>query len=120
MTTKTVYVSIGNSDDKLTQAEWADFYTEVDATLRGYSEAVHGAWTSASTSRWQNANWCIEIQPDKILKIRMPYDRRDVDTESLLRERLGQLAARYRQDSIAWAEATTEFIAPKEVSDGRA
>ena len=31
--TKTIYVAIGNSDDKLTQREWFDFVGDVDGTL---------------------------------------------------------------------------------------
>lgn len=32
--TKTVYISIGNSDDKLTQAEWAAFAASVRGAIR--------------------------------------------------------------------------------------
>ena len=94
----TVYISIGNSDDKLTQNEWAHFWTTVDRRIRSYAHVVHGSWVSEATSPWQNACWCIEVQPDHTKGLRIV---------------LGQAAQAYQQDSIAWAEATTEFIAPE-------
>lgn len=93
---KTVYISIGNSDDKLTQAEWAAFYRDANLLVREYAEGVHGQWVSEPASAWQNACWCIEI---------------DRGLVSNLKQRLGELAGKYRQDSIAWAETpSTEFL----------
>jgi len=93
----TVYVSIGNSDDKLTQAKWAEFYRAVALAVRHFSITVHGQWVSEPASAWQNACWCIEI---------------DDDGAGYLRGHLGALAGTYDQDSIAWAEAVTAFISP--------
>lgn len=90
------YVSIGNSDDKLSQREWSSFHGETDNLLRRFA-MVHGAWTSLGTAPWQNACWCVEITD----KTRVEY----------VKAELAGLANRFRQDSIAWAEApTTEFI----------
>lgn len=102
----TVYVSIGNSDDKLPQADWASFHTGVDAVIRRAAHQVHGAWVSPSTDPWQNACWCIVLDPNAYM------DRaEDIDW---LRVQLANLAKAYDQDSIAWAEApTTEFLGPK-------
>lgn len=33
-----VYISIGNSDDKLTQKEWHNFYRRTNAEIKFYSE----------------------------------------------------------------------------------
>jgi hypothetical protein len=97
------YISIGNSDDKLTQAEWSDFVGQTDAAVREYAH-VHGAWHSAPDSRWQNACWCVEVSTT--FKVG-PAERG-------LRATLARLAGRYRQDSIALAlVASTEFIAPQ-------
>jgi hypothetical protein len=93
----TVYVSIGNSDDKLTQREWADFQTSVDAALNVYVSRMHGHWASLPDAAWQNACWCVEV------------GERDVPP---LRRALAKAATDYRQDSIAWAVAETEFIGP--------
>lgn len=93
----TVYISIGNSDDKLPQSEWAEFVYEVGIVANA-GQRKHGQWVSPSTYPFQNACWCIEVLPTH------------VDT---LKAELRKLAAKYRQDSIAWAEApTTEFLTP--------
>ena len=98
-----VYISIGNSDDKLSQMQWGKFYRKVDLTLQGYRNfngQIHGRWVSQSTDYWQNACWCIEIQ--------------DYQAAGL-REELRLLAAQFNQDSIAWAPAPeTEFLSPPE------
>jgi hypothetical protein len=95
-----VYISIGNSDDKLTQNEWAHFVEEVSQDIRGVATAIHGAWLSHASDPWQNACWCADIGgPDS----RVPW----------LRKRLAELAAAYRQDSITWAETpSVDFIRP--------
>ncbi len=93
-----VYISIGNSDDKLTQNEWSSFYAATDLVIRRGAHQVHGAWVSHATDPWQNACWCIEtmLDPASVEHLKM---------------RLAETAATFRQDSIAWAEAPkTEFL----------
>ena len=100
----TVYISIGNSDDKLTQREWASFVGEVDSSVRWHSQGtVHGFWLSPSNVPWQNACWCVEYE--------FAGDE-DTWTEQAEEQKvwLQRLAAKYRQDSIAWAVAETEFL----------
>lgn len=98
----TVYISIGNSDDKLSQQEWCQYWIAVDNALQMNAHVIHGKWVSPSTDPWQNACWCVELMPDS--------DSQD------LRTALGWTARAYRQDSIAWAETpVTEFLrAPDE------
>lgn len=100
----TVYISIGNSDDKLDQFEWSQFLNEVDRAVSNLAQlqgvTVHGRWHSLATEPWQNACWCFEVHSDLA---------RQADE---LRERLRRVAAKYRQDSIAWAVADTEFLEP--------
>lgn len=91
----TVYVSIGNSDDKLSQREWSAFTMETYAEVLHCSAQLHGVWASASTDQYQNACWCFEIR-----KNRAPA----------LKRALAKIAKRHGQDSIAWAVADTEFI----------
>lgn len=92
-----VYISIGNSDDKLTQAEWSNFCIRTAAEVTSYGQ-VHGAWFSLPHTRYQNACWCVEFKTGMDA----------AEARSVLRE----LCADYRQDSIAWANAHTEFIRP--------
>lgn len=94
----TIYISIGNSDDKLTQAEWSKFQHAADDAVHMYAAKIHGRWHSWPHDPWQNACWCIEI---------------DSSAAASLRLHLAHMAFGYRQDSIAWAVAqVTEFITP--------
>lgn len=93
-----VYVSIGNSDDKLPQSNWAEFQVALYDTVRKQAEQVHGVWYSDSTSEFQNACVCADV-PDALMW--------------QLREELEGLAADFGQDSIALAIAQTEFIKPR-------
>jgi len=97
----TVYLSIGNSDDKLTQARWSEFHALVTAYVRNRAHKVHGSWASIPTDPWQNACIAFEMDPAEI-----PF----------LKSELRDLAAVFDQDSIAWAPAqATEFVGPGEV-----
>lgn len=92
-----VYVSIGNSDDKLTQREWATFWEFTCAAVHRWAAQVHGEWLSAPADPYQNACWCIEID--------------DETAELTLKPELIHLAGEFRQDSIAWAPAPdTHFL----------
>jgi len=93
-----VYVGIGNTDNKLTQQEWADFVREVESTMSYFP--LHGAWFSRPDAPWQNACWLAEIDDPKAKFVEG------------FKEHLRVLAERYNQDSIAWAEAETEFLSP--------
>lgn len=92
-----VYITIGNSDDKLKQRDWAAFYVDVDQLIRANAVQVYGAWISNTQDPWQNACWCAELPADLLAH---------VETE------LSALAYRYDQDSIAMAGAEVEFIEP--------
>lgn len=94
----TVYASIGNSDDRLTQARWSEFHAAFAELIRDYATTIHGAWLSNPADPWQNA--CIAFDVDI-------NDVGDLQRELIL------VAGRFDQESIAWAEAgDTEFIGP--------
>ena len=92
---KNVYVTIGNSDDKLTQSEWYEFCYQVNSNIRTHAKEIYGEFYSASKSRYQNACWSFAITDN--------WDR-------ALKEALNVLREDFRQDSVAWAEAEVEFI----------
>lgn len=100
----TVHIAIGNSDDKLTQADWAEFVRHVDNAVRGASGVVHGAWHSLPNAQWQNAAWAFQSIGGA--------------SRVALRKALADLAVRYRQDTIAWNESITEFIYAKPLGTG--
>jgi hypothetical protein len=90
----TVYISIGNSDDKLPQARWADFLTDMDGAIREHAIEVHGEWHSLPDAPWQNACWCVVIAEPRPLA-----------------SAVTRIRANYGQESAAWAEApVTHFI----------
>jgi len=91
-----VYLSIGNSDDKLTQREWSAFTLDVASQVAGYADTIHGTWFSSSSAPWQNACWCLEFS--------------DPEKCQAAREAVTQVRKAYRQESAAWAIAETEFI----------
>lgn len=93
-----VYVSIGNSDDHLTQREWALFQIDLQQLLHDAGALFHGEWYSNPNSIFQNACVCMEL-PDALA--------------SGVKQKLIALAGKYVQDSIAWAHApVTEFLGP--------
>lgn len=83
---KTVYISIGNSDDKLTQKTWSQFVGDLDEVCSVFER--HGAWSSQSWSPYQNACICVVVPNAEVRE---------------LRNALRSLARRYSQGSIAMA-----------------
>lgn len=95
-----VYVSIGNTDGKLSHEQWALFYSLTNELLTevGLVQTVLGAWHSLPATPYVNACWAIVPDPRHV---------------PALRDALARLAARFNQDSIAWAQTfETEFIHP--------
>jgi hypothetical protein len=92
----TVYLSIGNSDDKLTQMQWADFVRDIERDVLPGAVQVHGNWRSLPDDPWQNACWCMVFEDEHTAK--------DAATEA------ARIRQRYGRDSVAWAVAETEFI----------
>ena len=90
-----VYISIGNSDNRLTQQEWVDYVAIVQRTILPAADRVHGNWRSLPDEPFQNACWLIEIKPR---------------TARSTKRDLAEIAHRYRQTSIAWATGRTQFI----------
>lgn len=106
-----VYVTIGNSDDKLSQAEWSRFAEQVSVLLHptnGLTHSLIGAWYSLPHESWQNACWCVRIDG--------PGEKPDMVQHcvDVIKEELGVLAERFRQDSIVFAVADVEFLTPRE------
>jgi hypothetical protein len=112
--TQTFFVAIGNSDDKLTQAEWAEFCDDVVSLIDWQTEdnagRIHGIWYSAPASPFQNMCICFELfdwwhedEPD----VNKPLTH----VAASLKKRLAEIGRTYRQESIAWSpSASTEFL----------
>ncbi|MBT9173885.1 MAG: hypothetical protein DDT21_02291 [Syntrophomonadaceae bacterium] len=91
-----ITVQIGNSDDKLTQREWAEFSDMVNNAIHESAKEVHFSGAAYPLSRWQNAAWCFIVTPEK--------------TETL-QKALRESAAYFDQESIAWTTGETIFLA---------
>jgi len=90
-----ISIEIGNSDDKLTQAEWAKYVEAVRHKVSIYAEQVFFFGGSPNWMHWQNACWHFEI---------------DNRYETPLREVLILLRKKFNQESIAWSELIYEYI----------
>ena len=94
MKTQTVTVQIGNSDDKLTQQEWANFVNDVRSKIVQAAE-VHFAGGSVPDARWQNYCWVVCIECDLI---------------EPLKRTLAVSGRNYRQEAVAFTVGETLFL----------
>lgn len=92
---KSVSVMIGNSDNKLSQAAWANFVADVRAVCAEYACQLHFDGGARSDSAWQN--WCfvfvVEVEKVRPLVVRLERYR-----------------VKYGQNSIVWALGVVMFI----------
>jgi hypothetical protein len=95
----TITIQIGNTDDKLTQAEWSDFVALVHDYIERYVEdraaSVHFFGVSADYERWQNAVWVVLLMDEQ---------------EPSLRADISTARRKFRQDSAAWTTGETSFV----------
>lgn len=101
---KTVYVTIGNSDNKLSQQEWSAFCEETDKLLRKWASDVHAECYSLPPAPYQNAIWSFEIITSA--------------TMACCNE-MAHLAGVYGQDGFAWAETDEATVIPSNSAAGR-
>lgn len=62
----TAIVQIGNSDDRLTQKEWASFCKDITTRIEFYARGIHFAGNSPGDAEWQNACWVFEVAENRI------------------------------------------------------
>jgi hypothetical protein len=84
-----VTVEVGNTDNKLTQAAWSNFWSMVNVAICCTNPEIYGTRESCSISPYQNACWHFSIDTDKV---------------EGLKAALVNLARDFGQDSIAWSE----------------
>lgn len=90
----TYYVSIGNSDNKLSQQKWALFCHQLTEYVARNSTNIYGVWHSLPNDSYQNMCIGFETKQDRSLIIKV----------------LEAMAEDYNQDSIALSEAKTLHI----------
>ena len=92
---KTITIQIGNTDDKLTQAEWAAFVLMMKTMILGHCQQVHFFGGSNNWERWQNVAWVVMCASEKLEALKAAVaDARNV----------------FGQESAAWTVGDTEFI----------
>lgn len=92
---QTVYITIGNSDNKLSQFSWHQFCKELEACVTSFSGTKHFVGFSLPDSQYQTMCICAEVSGEAIRPLRF---------------HLSGLARLYKQDSIALAEAKVTFV----------
>lgn len=113
-------VIIDNTDNKLTQQEWALFCEDLHLTLytalvRDTFATVQFAGSSDPTEPWQNRCMVLSWRvPDIDEPLRVYFNQRWAFWMKALRK----LCADYHQDSVALIEGdSTQFITPTTVFD---
>lgn len=90
-----IVVQIGNSDDKLRQKSWSEFYAEVKNIVESFAASVYFSGTSDGHAPWQNATFVFSV--DEVF----------VDA---MKHKLTEIRQKYLQDSVAWSVCETTFI----------
>lgn len=91
----TIVVSIGNTDNKLTQAEWSEFVGGVNKVVSMFAKNVHFFGGSANWMPWQNVAWIFDCEDEKVF---------------VLKESLTFWRMKYNQDSACYMESMAELI----------
>ena len=95
MATATVVIQVGNSDDKLSQAQWFNFVRDLRQAIVARVDCVHFSGGSDWDAAWQNACWVCAIH--------------EADIEGL-QEAVAGCRARYDQDSAAFTVGQTTLV----------
>lgn len=91
----TAVIQIGNSDNKLTQGNWANFVASMRHEISRHVYRIHFQGGSGWDAPWQNACWVCEVRPDQVQP---------------LRDVVAKVRGQYEQDSAAVVFGETEFI----------
>jgi len=92
---KTLIVQIGNSDDKLTQKEWAVYCSEIHSSMNSYCVDIHFNGCSDGSHPWQNMCIVGEVPAGNV---------------GGLKDQLRSIRERWHQDSVAILVGDSEFI----------
>lgn len=63
---KTVTIQIGNSDNKLTQGQWANFAASMHEAISENVYRIHFKGGSDWDAPWQNACWVCEVRDEQM------------------------------------------------------
>ena len=88
-----IVVSIGNSDDRLTQKEWNQFVEDMNDLLAD-SGKVHFFGGSSTFAPWQNVAWIVELREAPIAVM----------------ARISEIREKYKQDSAFVMVEEGQFV----------
>lgn len=92
-------LSIGNTDNKLSQQDWNRFVAAMDGVVNKAAKAVHFFGGPSTWMKWQNVAWIAEIQ--------------DEDTHIAMSRLMGEvreLREEFGQDSVMIIFSKPHFI----------
>lgn len=91
----TVTIQIGNSDDKLPQAQWSNFVSDIDRSVIEHCQDIHFHGFSPGNAEWQNACWVAQVMDQHLAEFKSD---------------LMHWREKYDQDSLAFTIGETTFI----------
>lgn len=94
---KTCVIAIGNTDNKLTQQQWAAYCADMEDFVDRYGTHTFAKTYAVSNSQYQNAVYVFSAEDDTV-----PF----------IRSRLSTAALSYGQESIALMVGDTEMVEP--------
>jgi hypothetical protein len=92
---KTIVVQIGNSDNKLRQADWARFVKRVGEIVRAHAAKLHFFGGPENWADWQRVCWVFDGEERRI---------------SDLKTQLSEVRKEFLQDAAAVTVGETEFV----------
>jgi len=92
---KTVVVQIGNSDNKLRQADWARFVQRLGGIICEHSATIHFFGGPENWSTSQKVCWVFDGEESRIVSLKI---------------RLAEARKEFLQNSVAVTVGETEFV----------
>jgi len=92
---KTLTIQIGNSDDKLKQAQWCGYVRETKLCIERWATSIYFFGGSSTWEMWQNVCWVISCREDKI---------------EVLQDEIADIRTKYHQESVALTIGDTVMI----------
>ena len=88
-------VQIGNSDNKLRQADWARFVQRVGGIVRECATTIHFFGGPEKWAAWQKVCWVFDGEESRLMNLKV---------------RLTEARKEFLQDSAAVTVGETEFV----------
>jgi hypothetical protein len=91
----TVTVQLGNTDNRLKQAEWHEFVLAVKYAIEQSAESVHFFGAPANWDKLQNVAWVLALNNSQQQQLQLELKR---------------IRKEFKQEAVAWTSGTTLFL----------